>query len=101
MVWHRMQLVLMNTVWPRLLTAHSRARAPPQLMLPPCVEVLRFGGDDQAHVSVLQPAKLGALAGKGPRLEANNDLGVGMAGDEVLLAHQIRQPEAVDDIIAR
>ena len=72
-----------------------------QLALPPCDEIgLAFDVDDERHVRVLRAAEFGALAAIDADLAsgAMRDVGVA-AGDQVLLAGEVRHPEAVDDVV--
>src|SRR3954453_5159091 len=65
----------------------------------PCREfAARLGDDQDLHVRMLRPAELSATPKPGACLGDGDPQPVAAAGDDVLLAVQVRQPETVDHI---
>jgi hypothetical protein len=102
MVWQVMQRLERNTSCPFCCSIWVGAAAPAILPIAPCLEgVFGVGEDYHAHMSMLQPAKFGALATIGIGLvDGEPDL-VFAARNRILLAHQRLHPEAVDRALER
>ena len=83
-----------------LLEHHRRVRRGSGLSCKPCAEPRRRVGEDvKAHVRVLQPAELSALAAIPTGLVGVEQHPVRLIGDHVDLPVQLGHPEAVDHVV--
>ena len=98
-VWHMTQGCDRKTCLPLLPLGIARRLGRPDLRIAPALELLlRLGDDEDAHMGVLEAAELGALAAVDARPVGDEPDVVLLAGDQVLLAHEVRDPEGVDHV---
>ena len=100
MAWQRTQALFRNISWPRCLLGSEGCSGRLKLTVHPASNLIRWLRDHpERHVGMLQAAELGTLAAKFARTVRLDPFESDTARNEIALAVQVRDPEAVDDVV--